>query len=125
MSAQSQGRGLKHRLHAEVPFGAAVIGAMAVVLVRRSAPGRVPVNADSVCADIGRRYQSLRSSVIALCSGEAHPATFMVAKATCTQNTSGMVGRGLATARGRGASNRSQPMRQTTAERIWPQSGKQ
>ncbi len=28
----------------DVPFGAAVIGAMDVVLSRRSAPGRVPVN---------------------------------------------------------------------------------
>jgi hypothetical protein len=40
--------GLGAGAHQEVPFCAAATMPMAVVLVRRSAPGRVPVNADSV-----------------------------------------------------------------------------
>jgi hypothetical protein len=47
MSAQSQGRGLKHRLHAEVPFCAEVREAAPVVLARYSAPDQVRLIADS------------------------------------------------------------------------------
>jgi hypothetical protein len=56
--------------HADMPFCAEVREAAPVVLALRSVLGRVPVNANSLCSAIGRRYQSLRSSVIALCSGK-------------------------------------------------------
>ena len=72
--------------HADMPFCAEVREAAPVVLALRSVLGRVPVNANSLCSAIGRRYQSLRSSVIALCSGKAHPETVLVAKGTFARN---------------------------------------
>jgi hypothetical protein len=69
-----------------VPFCAGVRSATGTVLSPRSVLGRRREIADSACADIRRRYQSLRSLTVALFPGDAHPVTSLFAKVACAPN---------------------------------------
>src|SRR5665213_3969800 len=70
----------------DVPFCAATRVATVVILARHSVLRRRREIADLACADIRRRYQSLRSLTIALFAGDAHPVTSLLAKVPCAPN---------------------------------------
>jgi len=72
--------------HAYVPFYAAARVATVVVLARHSVLDRRCEIADLAHADIRRRYQSVRSLAAALCAGNAHPVTSLLAKVAGTRN---------------------------------------
>ena len=66
----------------DVPFCADAWSAAAVVLARCSVLCRRRAIVDLVCADLRRRYQSLRSPAMALCAGEAHSATLLAGESS-------------------------------------------
>ena len=47
--------------------------------------GQERQNADSGCADILRHSQSLRSPANVMCTGEAHPASLLLARVSCAR----------------------------------------
>jgi len=77
---------LPYAIMPDVPFCAAGWMAMAVAPTRCSALGERHEITESGCADIPRRSQTLQSPAKVMWAGEAHPATFLLARLSCARS---------------------------------------